>query len=256
MAAGYQIDLDTLPPLVLPAAKQEHLKYAYTAWRRALLNGEDYGLEPLTFQACHVLVQVYREANKEIIGTGRQVGRACIEAVRTPGTLHEIAKCRIWSTGSWLIIQLPSERRLFYAKPKLHTERQVDLETGKEKFYEYLSYMATRGRSWIRERAWAGLFIENIVQAIANDVLRDALRLVHRDALSVPEIATYLDITGEETAISLHVHDEITLDVPKNTYPLARLLKCMTTDLLAECAWMKGLPLSAAGWTGIRYKKG
>lgn len=257
MAASYDIDLNTLPPLVLPSAQPEHLKRAQATWRRAFLNGEDYGLEPETFVACNVLVQVYRTANSNITSTGRAVGEACMAAVRAPGTLHEIARCKIWSTAAWLIIQLPSGRRLLYCKPKTHTEREVDPETGRERWQEYISYLTARGKTWRRERAWAGLFVENIVQAIANDILRAALLLADEDAWTIPAVANYLRTLPEyeQTAISLHVHDEIVLDVPPGTYPLERLQQKMTTDLIATTPWVTGLPLAASGWTGVRYHK-
>jgi DNA polymerase len=248
MALTYQIDLDTLPGLVLPSAKQEHRVKAYRAWRKAFIGGDDYGLEPATFEACHVLVQVYREANDKIISTGRAVGKACIAALKEPNVVHEIARCKIWNNGNWLIIQLPSGRRLLYSKPKLHTERIRDPESGKDNFYEYVSYLATRGRSWVRERAWAGLFIENIVQAIANDILRAALLLVHRKLR--PTLPA-----GVETPIVLHVHDEIACELPIGMLPLKDLLRMMTKDLLAEHDWMRDLPLEAKGWVGPAYHK-
>jgi DNA polymerase len=256
MAAGYGIDLDELPALVLGNATPEQRKKAERAWRRALLTGEDYGLVPDTFQACHVLVQVYRAANSNIFENGHEIGRACIDAVLAPNAVRDISRCRIWSTGEFLIIQLPSGRRLLYAKPEVRYEVIKDPETGKEQRREYVSYLTARGKGWMRERAWAGLFLENIDQAIANDILRAGLAIAHRDTMAVPEIANYLRlIEGAETAICLHVHDEIGLDVPKGSYSKERLIECMTTKLLAETPWTHGLPLAASGYVGERFKK-
>ncbi len=256
MAAGYKIDLDTLPALVFPTATEEQLKKARKAWKRAFLTGEDHELECRTYMACDVLKQVYRAANKKIYETGRAVGKACIDALREPGTSYNVAKCSIWATGSFLIIQLPSGRRLLYAKAKLEYEQQIDPETQEMKQYEYITYLTARGKGWIRERAWAGLFIENIVQAIAADVLRGALRLVHADSVSVPAVRNYLEfVEGAETAIALHVHDEIACDVPVGSYPVKRLIDTMTAKLLAATAWLRGLPLAAKGWCGPVYKK-
>ena len=77
---------------------------------------------------------------------------------------------------------------------------------------------------------------------------------VHDDTLKVPEIATYLDLTQEpyaRTAISLHVHDEIGLDVPKGSYPESRFLAI----LKIKEKWMEGLPIAADLWTHTRYGK-
>jgi DNA polymerase len=256
MSANYKLDLDTLPALVFPTATPEQIKKAKKAWKRAFLTGEDHELECATYMACDVLKQVYRAANKAIYETGRAVGKACIDALKEPGSSYNIAKCQIWSTGSFLIIQLPSGRRLLYAKPRIEQEQQIDPETQEIKQYEYITYLTARGKGWIRERAWAGLFIENIVQAIAADVLRGAIRLVHTDTLSVPQIRGYLEfVEGVGTAISLHVHDEIVLDVPVGSYPVTCLITTMTRGLLAVTPWSRGLPLSAAGWSGKVYRK-
>lgn len=253
MAAGYNIDLDTLPSMVIPAAKPENLKKAEKAWRRAFLSLDDYGLDKDVFVACHLLVQAYREANKAINQLRHDLDRAVKDAVRNPGSSSFVGRCTTWCNGSTLIIQLPSGRRLNYWVPKLHTELDVDPETGKETRREYLSYATNRGQTWLRERAWSGLFLENIVQASSNDLLRDAQRAVHKDTLTVPAIADYLATLPrhERTAICLHIHDELALDVPRGSYPLERLIDKM----IHSSPWAKGLPLAAAGWINQRYGK-
>lgn len=256
MAAVYEMDLDALAAPVWRTATKEQKQKAQRAWKRAFLEGEDYDLDPRTYKACDVLKQAYRKSNKCINDLRHALDDATKGAIREPGTVYDVAKCRIWATSSFLIIQLPSGRRLLYAKPRIEEERHFDFETGKESYREYITYLTARGKGWIRERAWSGLFIENIVQAIANDVLRAAIRLVHADALTVPRIRTYLDfVEGAKTAISLHVHDELALDVPAGTYPVARLVSKMTTELLEANYWMRGLPLAAKGWCGPVYKK-
>lgn len=255
MAAGYNMDLDKVPDLILPKADPAMLKKAEKAWKRAFTRSEDYGLSPRTFIGCHILVQLYRQSNAAINDLRYEVDRATKDAVRNPGKLFNVAKCKIWSTGSWLIIQLPSGRRLTYCKPKMEVKRETDPETGKVSTSEYISYMTARGKSWRRESAWSGLFIENIVQAIANDILRAGLLMVHEDTLSIPEIVAYLQRVGAQTAICLHVHDEIATDVPVGSYPKKRIVHAMTTMLLERHSWMRGLPLAAKAWIGKRFKK-
>jgi DNA polymerase len=256
MAAVYEMDLDSLAEHVLASATKERLAKARRAWKRAFLGGDDFDLAPRTYMACDVLKQAYRASNEAINKLRHSLNDATLGALRQPGTFYDVGKCRVWSTSSFLIIQLPSGRRLLYAKPRLEQEQIIDPETQETKTYEYITYLTARGKGWTRERAWSGLFIENIVQAIANDVLRTALRLVHADALSVPAVRCYLElIEGAETAIALHVHDEVALDVPKGSYPLKRLIDKMTAGIIAANSWMRGLPLAAAGWVGPIYHK-
>ncbi len=108
------------------------------------------------------------------------------------GTVHNVARCQVWCNASFLVIQLPSGRRLLYASPILKQEEVEDPLGGKPWKSRYVTYLTVRGRSWRRERAWSGLYVENIVQAIANDVLRAAMLRVHDDTLTVPAIAAYL----------------------------------------------------------------
>lgn len=256
MAAAYEMDLDSLADHVVANASPERYKKARRSWKHAFLEGDDFELDPKTYIACDVLKQAYRASNEKINDLRHSLNDATLGALKQPGSVYEVAKCRVWATGSFLIIQLPSGRRLLYAKPRLETESYIDFETQEEKQREYISYLTARGKGWLRERAWSGLFIENIVQAIANDILRAALRLVHRDARNVPAIASYLAcVEGAETAISLHVHDELVLDVPRGSYPLARLKAKITAELIAANAWMRGLPLAASGWVGPTYHK-
>lgn len=262
MAAGYQMDLDPLAAIVLPRATTEQKKKAYKAWRRAFLTAEDYELEPKVYQACHILCQSYREANAKIDQLKHDIDTAVRGAIKAPNAaIFNVGRCRIWNTGSWLIIELPSGRRLLYAKPTLHVEVESNMDDPSAKPYvrEVITYVTARGKSWRRERAWSGLFLENIVQAIANDVLRGAKERVHLDALTVPAVVAYLETLPEEerTAISLHVHDEIALDVPRGSYPLSRLIRCMTESFKREdgTVWSGGLPLAAEGWIHPRYGK-
>lgn len=253
MAATYQMDLNILPGMVLPRASADEIKKAEKAWRRAFLMNEDYLLEPDTYIACDILKQRYRAANAKIDQLRHDVDVSVKAAIRDPGRAFGVGKCVIWATAVALYIQLPSGRRIIYWNPSVETEVEQDPETGKTITYEYISYTTARGRSWRREKAWSGLFVENIVQGIACDVLRGALPRIHEDCLTVPAIKEYLATLPEweRTAISLHVHDEIALDVPKGSYPLARLIAVAT----AGEQWSTGLPLHAAGWVGPRYGK-
>ncbi len=256
MAAVYEMDLDALTEAVLASATPERIKKARKAWKRAFLTGDDFELAPRTYMACDVLKQAYRASNDAINKLRHALNDATLGSLRQPGTSYNVGKCAIWANGSFLVIQLPSGRRLLYAKPRLEQESQIDPETQEIKSYEYITYLTARGKGWTRERAWSGLFVENIVQAVANDILRAGLRIVHADALSVPAIRTYLELVeGAETAISLHVHDEVVLDVPVGSYPVKRLVDKLTTDLLAATPWARGLPLAAKGWAGPVYKK-
>jgi DNA polymerase bacteriophage-type len=253
MSAGYNMDLDPLADLVLPKATPEQLAKARKAWRRAFLTNEDYDLPCRVYMACDILKQAYRESNAAINQFRYDLDNCIKAAIREPGRSFFVGKCKIFCMASCLIIELPSSRRLIYWNPRVHEEVVLDPESGKPIHRSYVSYMTARGKQWRREKAWGGLFVENIVQAVANDVLRGALLRLHADTLSVPEVAAYLDTLPEEerTAICLHVHDEVVLDLPSGIYSLKRMISVM----IAGEEWSIGLPLQAEGWVNERYGK-
>lgn len=254
MSIAYQMDLEPLAAIVLPTATPEQLEKADKAWRRAFLTGEDFELERNVYMACDILKQAYRTANPAINQLRYDLGNAIMEAVADKNsTVYHVGRVAVWCNASFLVIELPSGRRLLYASPILKEEMIEDPDGGRAWKARYVTYLTVRGRSWRRERAWAGLFVENVVQATANDVLRAAMLRVHDDTLTVPAIKAYLDTLEPyaRTAISLHVHDEIGLDVPKGSYPKARFMAVIK----AKEKWMAGLPIAADLWTHPRYGK-
>lgn len=260
MAANYHLDLDTLPALVLPGASAPQLSKANKAWERAALTGcgedndeGDFGLEREVYMSCALLVQAFRTGNSEVFKVGHELGQAVIDAIENPGVAYEVAHCKVWKSPTALLIQLPDGSRLIYFGARVHTERSVDFITGKTEFRKSTSYMTARGVQWRREKAWAGLYWNNVTQAIANRLLRAAALRIHADTLTVPAIAEYLARlpAHARTAIVLRWHDSLTLDVPKGSYPLERMLAQM--NILPT--WAAGLPIATEGWSNERYGK-
>jgi DNA polymerase bacteriophage-type len=254
MAIAYQMDLEPLATIILPTATPEQLEKANKAWERAFLKGEDFELERPVYMACDVLKQAFRTANPAINQMRYDLNTAILEAVADKnGTVYNVARCQVWCNASFLVIQLPSGRRLLYAAPQLKQEEIEDPLGGKSWKSRYVTYLTVRGRSWRRERAWSGLYVENVVQGTANDILRAAMLRIHDDTLTVPAIVAYLQTLEPyaRTAICLHVHDEIGLDLPKGSYPEERFRAILT----AREPWMAGLPVAADTWINPRYGK-
>ncbi len=143
----------------------------------------------------------------------------------------------------YLVCTLPSGRNIFYLKPKISKVwfEFTDRETGEKKrvLKDQISYMGKtqNGNSWKRIYSHGGKFIENIVQAIARDILREGM------------------MTAAEFGFTLigHVHDEIICeeDIGDERYTLDNLRACMIKALL----WAVGMPLGAAGFEGLFYRK-
>lgn len=255
MAATYQIDLEPLASVVLPRATPERLAKAEREWRRAFLEGADYALEPDTYIACDILKQGYRASNAKIDQFKHDLGDAVKQAVRQPGAQGSstVGRCKVWSTKSALLIELPSGRRLTYWNPRIEFGVRIDPETGYAMETQFITYWTARGKQWRKESSWPGLFVENIVQACAADVLRHAAVRVHEDSLTMPEVVAYLETLPkwERTALAMDVHDELALDLPSGIYPLERLEAQCTKGF----KWSVGLPLAVDGWVYPRYGK-
>ena len=254
MALNYQMDIEPLADIVIPTATEEQKAKAFRAWWRAFRLGDDFELECRVYMACDILKQQFRLANSAIDQLRRDVDVAVKAAVAEQnGTVYHVGRCKIFCNRSFLVIELPSGRRLLYAAPMMKTEEIKDPDGGKPWISTYVTYSTVRGRGWVRDRAWSGLFVENMVQAIANDVLRAGMLRVHADTLSVPAIKTYLATlpAGARTAISLHVHDEVVLDVPRGSYSKERFRAILTQ----RPAWAPDLPIAVDIWQNQRYGK-
>ncbi len=135
----------------------------------------------------------------------------------------------------WLIIELPSGRRLLYASPDVKSTVEYDEEHEEIRKRTQIRYMASKAKQWRRDRTYGGKIIENVTQAIANDVLRASM--LRARAQGYPQI--------------LHVHDEQVAETPIGLFDLDPFLRLMEEPLW----WSDGLPLKAAGYVSQRYKK-
>jgi len=235
VASTYGLDLDELGRTVPDLVQPKVLKKATARWEHQYIRGEDLGLEPAVFIACDALKQVWRTQHVAITELWWALERAIKSVLRNPGTSWTVGRCKIWYTGKWLIIELPSTRRLLYANPQVKIIYEHDEESDEPVARDSISYMNANVKQWRRERSYGGKFAENITQAVANDVLRASLR----------------DCKREGWTTVLHVHDEIINEEMYGTRSLADLSELMTREL----PWSKGLPLAAAGYVSDRYKK-
>ena len=128
---------------------------------------------------------------------------------------------------SFLTVQLPSGRKLFYPKPFLQENR-----FGKMAIHYYTVGQQTR--KWEVDSTYGGKMTENIVQAIARDCLAETLRRIDRLGLQVV----------------FHVHDEVIIDAP------ADVSVDHICSLMAEpIPWAPGLILKGAGFESNYYMK-
>jgi DNA polymerase len=198
------------------------------------------------------IVKVWRAANQSIVQYWYDLESAVLGAMKNGNVTSAGARGRevkFRKAGSFLWALLPSGRALCYPYPEL---RMVTTPWGEDK--EQLTFMTvvdmtqkkkakilpdsnSRGK-WQRVSTYGGSLAENMTQAIARDLLADAMRAVEAEGLEV----------------CFHVHDEIVVEVQqfRVQYTLERMMASMSETPV----WAKGLPLAVEGFHGRRYRKG
>lgn len=186
----------------------------------------------LTEEELPDIVQRWRQANPRIRDLWYAVEQAALTVMQTAqpqairGLIFALEGDLIYGQ-SFLTVQLPSGRKLFYPKPFLK-ENQF----GKMAIHYYTVGQQTR--KWEVTSTYGGKMTENLVQAIARDCLAVTLERVAAKGLQVV----------------FHVHDEVIIDAPMET----------TVDevcgLMAEpVPWAPGLVLKGAGFESNYYMK-
>jgi DNA polymerase len=187
----------------------------------------------------------WRNANPKIVKMWRDVEDACIKAVEGREA-HYAARCKIQKVKDYLVIQLPSGRRLFYFKPEVFMSTFKYTKDGEEKSFtkeaiRYMGVKAVNGGApmyqWITTHG--GKLVENIVQGCARDKI--AFDMVAFDKRK-----------GNMNKIVLTVHDEIIIEeTDKNTFDIEQYNAIMRV----VPPWLKGMPLDADGFCARRYNK-
>ena len=172
------------------------------------------------------LINDWRSANGHIVKLWYEVGNAAMKAIREKTTVP-LGMLSFIYKGGILFIQLPSGRRLSYIKPRIGTNRFGG---------DSIEYMGIgTSKKWERLETFGGKLVENIVQAIARDLLAYAL----------------INTANAGYDIVFHVHDEIICEVPDGQGSVNELCKIMS-----KCPdWADGLPLDADGYECEYYRK-
>lgn len=186
----------------------------------------------LTEEELPDIVQRWRQANPRIRDLWYAVENAALAVMQTAqpqaiyGLIFALEGDLVYGQ-SFLTVQLPSGRKLYYPKPFLK-ENQF----GKLALHYYTVGQQTR--KWEVASTYGGKMTENIVQAVARDCL----------AVTLERIA------AKHLQVVFHVHDEVIIDAPMET----------TVDeicgLMAEpIPWAPGLILKGAGFENNYYMK-
>lgn len=161
---------------------------------------------------------------------------AVIKAIMQPGAWQQYRDIAYIKWGDALYCRLPSGRCITYHRPRLTPGEWFGLPTLNITYEGWNSNPKMGAPGWITINTYGGRLTENVVQATARDLQRDAqLRL---------EAAGY--------PIVLHIYDENVAEVPEGFGSVEEFETIMAT--LPD--WAAGWPIRAGGgWRGKRYRK-
>lgn len=172
------------------------------------------------------LVSQWRLANPHITEFWWKVDTAAFKAVKERCTV-QMDRLLFEYRGGILFIHLPSGRKLSYVKPRLELNR-----FGREGItYEGVG----ESKKWTRIETYGPKMVENIVQAVSRDILAEAMLRLEKAGFD----------------IVMHIHDEVVLEVPEGVSSVEEVNELMAVNP----SWTMGLPLKAAGFESVFYKK-
>ena len=172
------------------------------------------------------IIDSWREANPKIVQYWWDVEKAAMQAFKTGGR-QDIGRISFAFSSGTLWMVLPSGRKLAYLVPKQQPNRFGRMS---------LTYEGVgQNHKWARQETYSGRLVENATQAIARDILAEAMARIEDEGLN----------------IVAHVHDGVIIEAPKGTYTVEEICQLMA----ANPDWCDGLPLAAAGYKGDYYFK-
>jgi DNA polymerase len=220
-ASMYYVEIEEVDDDLRQKGKRATLSLGYQGGTQALFN---MGFDGTEEEAEDIKVR-YREANKNIVKFWYWLNNSVIKVIKEGGFISGY-RLIISRDNNFLKIQLPNKRTLRYYKPHI---RQNDWGKDTPAYWGYLND-PKKPKIWASITTFGGRLTENIVQAIARDILAIALWRVK-----------------DHGKIIFHVHDEIIME----DIELEKLIGIMEQPI----SWADGLVLKAAGYVSKYFKK-
>lgn len=239
MAKNHAVKMAPALPALWERALAEHKEQAMKRWATTGSHTETPKQEWI---ASELTKLAWRDAHEDIVRYWNNVENAAKRAVREPGSVHQVEPfflptVRWLMKGSFLFCQLPSGRCLSYPYPQLE-KRETPWGILREMLtYKYVDSTTNK---WVRGSTYGGSLVENITQAVARDVLAEAMVRCHE--------------AGDK--IVIHVHDELVIEHrPWDGKGVDFGRHAFEARVARVPEWAEGLPITAAGWRGKRYRK-
>lgn len=207
--------------------------YGQGAIKLMITAKQQFGLE-LSFEEAEFLVKGYRKNHWQVVKMWYTLKDAMVTAIKCPGQTIEshLTKFKVVQDRNktpWLAMTIPSGRVMYYNRPFIELDKfgEIPCHYG----------VSQKSKQWVPMKLIPGRITENIVQAIARDIL-----VYGKKRCKAAGLETILDI-----------YDEIVCEV--NEQDAEQALKMLCVKMCEVEPWAKDIPLRAEGFVGKRYKK-
>lgn len=178
------------------------------------------------------IVKLWRGSNDNIVKLWATLEAAAVKAIRTGEDVRINRGIVVGRKWGMLTITLPSGRTLCYPRVSIGIERN-DGWRGDHEIIEYEGTNQTT-KKWGKIRTYGGKLTENVVQAIARDILGIVILRAREAGLPVV----------------FHIHDEIVVEAAPG-----QTLEQVEALFSKPISWCTDLPLKGAGYTTPYYLK-
>lgn len=174
------------------------------------------------------IISAWRSASPRIVRFWNDADRAAKHVVQTSEPVKIRQGIKFFKSKGFMFVELPSGRRLAYARPRMGTNRFGSPSIK----YDGMDQVKN---TWGKVETYGGKLVENIVQAVARDCLASAM----------------LRLSKAGYNIVAHIHDEVVIEAPIGVGSLDEVISIMCE----KEPWNEGLILDAAGFENPYYMK-
>lgn len=212
--------------------KVAELALGFAGGKGAFLSmGKIYGLVMSEDEAEGIKV-AWREAHPMIVKLWYGLQRAAMQALQAPGKAFPYRQLAYRLVDGDLRCRLPSGRVLNYPRARIE---EVETPWGEMRAAVTFETEDSMTGQWVRKVGTPGLLTENVVQAVAADVMRELIRKANVERLDVV----------------MHVHDEIVIESARPAHDL-ELIDKLGSEVPE---WLKGCPIAGKGFISDYYRK-
>jgi DNA polymerase bacteriophage-type len=234
MARIYGIDMAPIFPILKGTADAEVIERATERYEECA-ERQDTGTDLMTREAwiaSEITKVQWRARHPSTVALWAGLEEAARDAVMHPGSIATYGRIAYIVRRGFLWCRLPSGRCLAYGAPKVEDRKTP---WGATKPSVTALGVNSQTKKWERFALYGGLATENVVQAIARDLMAHGMLMA--EAAGYPIVMT--------------VHDEAVADTPAGHGTLAEFERL----LCDSPAWATGLPVVASGYESARYRK-